>query len=277
MGNKVLVKDLIEIIEIKCYYEKGLESEKDQLPFLLPYQSERKPTVEEELNKYCIQIVHKIGSTPEELTVNMALQQKLSNDNRIDLIVRHRLLVSELKGIHTNCVQFRNTVTSSEAQNVNKTMDGLKEITLRDIKQKLNHVFEGYLMKITFIEDPFTGLAFIRNVLQDQNEDIQRCFIYNFKHVNNESIVEQTFGFGSELYLINPQLELASDGRPAIRIDDTNCLIESNSQPKVGHICRYCLQKNVRSRCARCQRAYYCSQSCQTKDWKLNEHKIICK
>ena len=140
-----------------------------------------------------------------------------------------------------------------------------------------DHIYEGFVMNITFIEDPTTGGASIVSVIQDENGETQRCFIYNFEHENNECIVEKTYGFGIKMQLINSYMRMAHDFKPTIRIDDPQCLIEMSGQSNNDNKCRYCLKDNAKSHCSRCERAYYCDKNCQTKDWKLYKHKLICR
>ena len=55
---------------------------------------------------------------------------------------------------------------------------------------------------------------------------------------NIKSILQHNYGFGTQMYLISPHLEMAFDGRPAVGIVDTNCLIEIRFESNVGHICK---------------------------------------
>jgi hypothetical protein len=45
-----------------------------------------------------------------------------------------------------------------------------------------DHIYEGFVLQITFIEDAITGSASIVGLIEDENGDIQRCSVNNFKH-----------------------------------------------------------------------------------------------
>lgn len=52
------------------------------------------------------------------------------------------------------------------------------------------------------------------------------------------------------------------------------CKEEEKAEKKAEDTCRVCKKENVKSKCAKCKKIYYCSRDCQIKDWK--EHKLVC-
>ena len=98
--------------QIKSYYEKGLESEKNQMSFFIPYKSVNK-TLTEIVFDVLDQRLDKTQSNPSELSVNKSSEENLSNDNRNDLIRKHKE-----QTFHSNCDQIIiNTITSSKPRN----------------------------------------------------------------------------------------------------------------------------------------------------------------
>jgi hypothetical protein len=63
-------------------------------------------------------------------------------------------------------------------------------------------------------------------------------------------------------------------GKPAIRVDDPNSIIFTGKIVK--DICRFCSQAESKFKCSKCVKAKYCSKECQTYDWKLLKHKLVC-
>ncbi len=98
-----------------------------------------------------------------------------------------------------------------------------------------DHIYEGIFLQITFIEDAITGGASIVGLIEDENWDIQRCSINNFKHQNNNSLVQKNFGFGHKMSLINSYMRMA---RVGIGIDDPNSLIKIGNESKIQNMCR---------------------------------------
>jgi hypothetical protein len=73
-------------------------------------------------------------------------------------------------------------VSALRKQKAPKSIIGLKPITLRDMDSTKDHIYEGFVLQITFIEDAITGSASIVGLIEDENGDIQRCSVNNFKH-----------------------------------------------------------------------------------------------
>ena len=67
---------------------------------------------------------------------------------------------------------------------------------------------------------------------------------------------------------------MANDGKPMIRISDPSSI--KSVDLKVEKMCRFCGNGNSKFNCSKCLKALYCSKECQTNDWKLLNHKLIC-
>jgi hypothetical protein len=278
-GKLNLSKELIS--EMKSYYEKGLEAEKIQLPFFLPYQSNNKSLLILTLKNFEIkpEYIDKKNSK-KKLTFNpiqiLERESRLTDPYRIQLIIEHREYLTQVRELRTDRDIVNTTTPALQKRKAPKSLLGLKPITLRDMDPTKDHVYEGFVMQITFIEDNIFNGSSIVNVIEDENGDTQRCFIYNFEHENNDSIAQQTFGFGFKMSLINPYMRMAYDRKPGIRIDDPKSLAKFGEVEKIVDMCHYCCKGNAKSVCSRCKRAQYCDKNCQTNDWKLYKHKLIC-
>ncbi len=277
-GKLNLSKELIS--EMKSYYEKGLEAEKIQLPFFLPYQSNNKSLLALTLKNFEIkpEYIDKKNSKKKS-TFNpikiLERESRLTDPHRIELIVEHREYLNQVRELKTDR-DIVNATPALQKQKAPKSLLRLKPITLRDMGPTEDYVYEGFFMQITFIEDAIFNGSSIVNVIEDENGDTQRCFIYNFEHENNDSIVQQTFGFGFKMSLINPYMRMAYDGKPGIRIDNPKSLVKFSEEEKIVDMCRYCCKGNAKMVCSRCKRAQYCDKNCQTNDWKLYKHKLTC-
>jgi hypothetical protein len=264
------------VTEFKSLYEKGLEAEKLQLPFFLPYESNIKSFLEYNLKFFeDRKSLKQQNSSESSFNQIETLDRKsqLTDPNRIEIIKAHRQISVKIFDFR---VGYKFSRSALKIQKASKSISGLKKITLRDMDPTKDHIYEGFVMQITFIEDSVTECSLILNVIEDQNGDTQRCFIFNFEHENNDSIVQQTYGFGHRMSLINPYMQIAYDSKPVIRIDDPKSLVKFGGEEKIDGMCRYCCKANAKKVCSRCKRSRYCDRICQTNDWKLYEHKLIC-
>ncbi len=149
----------------------------------------------------------------------------------------------------------------------------LKPILLTDMNPKKDHIYEGFAIKFTFIEDAITGKPSISQIAEDENGDAQRIFIYNFPQ-NDET--QNKVGFGCKVTIVNPYFRLAKDGFPMIRVDDISLMfLHSNTTNKKR--CRYCGNDgDLTVPCRQCKRSFYCSKPCLKKDSMELNHKDVC-
>ena len=84
------------------------------------------------------------------------------------------------------------------------------------------------------------------------------------------------YPIGATFLIMNPYIRMAADGKPMIRIDDPRSLVAVDNGEVDGKMCRYCGDMGAKFSCARCLSAVYCSKECQTDDWKLLDHKLVC-
>ncbi len=112
---------------------------------------------------------------------------------------------------------------------------------------------------------------------QDSVGDVVWIALYTDYDWMKDPLLQQKLGFGSKICIANPFFKIALDGRTMIRLEDDAALFIFKE--KDGKKCRFCTKFDVNGshkKCSRCQKAFYCSKECQTKDWKELKHKSIC-
>jgi hypothetical protein len=91
-------------------------------------------------------------------------------------------------------------------------------------------------------------------------------------------IKRNRYTIGSKMHIINPYLRIgANDRKPSVRVDDISSIVMQSESERILNMCRYCCEANASKACSKCRQALYCSKECQTMDWKLYKHKLICK
>ncbi len=149
----------------------------------------------------------------------------------------------------------------------------LKQIHFADMDPKKDHVYEGFAIKLTLIEDAITGRPSINQIAEDEHGDAQRIFIYNFPQ---NADTQNKIGFGCKVTVVNPYFRLARDGKPMIRVDDISLMfLHSNTTNKKR--CRYCGDEcELTVPCRHCKRSFYCSKVCLKNDTMELNHRDVC-
>lgn len=260
-GNKTIEEKIVK--EIKKYYELGLEAEKKQLPFFLPYESNSKRMLEVLLKPEKLLEKKELSSSTE--------QTKLKDPSRKEIILQHRQSINDFrKTIPKGFVSLPTTINPPKQQKLPVSLIGLKSAYINEIDFTKDHVLSGYVLEVTVIDIPLrTGMS-IMLVVEDKNNHVQRVALYNF----NENIASaEELGVGSKLSIINPYIRMAQDGKPLIRVDDPSSVILCG---KNVNMCAHCGNLSASSVCGGCNTTKYCSKECQARDWKEFQHKLIC-
>lgn len=266
--------------EKTMYYQKGLEAERQILPCLLPYQSKMKSLLDAMM---FFKPTDKNG--PSRTTAKTAEQKldqpvtsnklQLTNPARLQCVQRHRqTLKSSSELAHSKLHVVTMSIKPQKEQKITKHPDDFKEISLRDMNPYKDALYEKRFINLLISEDPMFGLyTAIHVVVRDDNGDCLNCSFYELDHSSEET--RRNLCFGSKITVTNPYYRLASDGSVALRVDDPKSVIYRASG-KDNPICRYCWKENPQHSCGDCKRAKYCSRTCQTADWKILKHKLIC-
>jgi TPR repeat protein len=253
-------------------YELGKEAEQIQLPCFLPYQTVGKAAVEHIINKERPSIV---GSIPSD---NRRL--RLTNPRRIEIIKSHRrwaITMSQTKN-NSKYTKINTTIKPRLKQQSAKTLVGLKSISLKEMNPTKDHIYNGYVLSLTVTEETYSWTPSIHLVVEDDNLDCEQMCIYGFPPSDGKYLIQEVFKIGTKMHVINPYLRIgAYDMKPMIRVDDFSSIIMQNESENVINMCRCCGLPNALHACSRCEKARYCSKECQTMDWKLYAHKLICK
>lgn len=257
---------------VKKLYAKGQQAEKLQLPCFLPYQSLNivylKPMIE-------MEFFQNIKPVPDNNR-----KRRLIDPHRVEVIQKHRLWEgTTLQEKYNRCRAVINTTLKPRiTQQTSKSLIGLKPITLREIDPTKDQVYNGYVLLVTIIEKAYSWVPSIHLVIEDENFDCERMFVYNFAEEQGEYLVSKLYTIGSKMHIINPYLRIgAGDMKPTIRVDEISSIVMQSESERILNMCRYCCQANASKCCGKCYQARYCSKECQTMDWKLYKHKLICK
>jgi hypothetical protein len=171
-----------------------------------------------------------------------------------------------------------NTREPRVKQETAKSLIGLKPISLREINPTKDHVYTGYVLSVTIMEEAYSWTPSIHLVIEDENLDCEQMCIYGFPEGQGEYLTSKVYTIGSKMNIINPYLRIgANDMNPLIRIDDFSSIIMQNESERVINMCRCCGEPNAPHVCSKCKQARYCTKECQIMDWQLYKHKLICK
>ncbi|CAF1182880.1 unnamed protein product [Adineta steineri] len=170
------------------------------------------------------------------------------------------------------------TVKPRVKQQSDKLLIGLKPITLREMNSRKDHVYTGCVLSVTIIEETLSWIPSIYLVIEDENFDCERMLIYGISKEEGEYLISNLYTVGKKIHIINPYLRIgANDMKPSIRVDDISSIVMQSKSEWILNICRYCCEAGASKFCGKCKQANYCSKECQTMDWKLYNHKLICK
>ena len=257
---------------VKNVYKQGEEAEKLQLPWFLPYESKSKTLLTPVMDPNTFLTTEPAPSNDKQL--------RLTNPHRIEIIRKHREWESKSLQIKSNAdsVLISSTQQPRTKQHIAKSLLGLKSISLREMNPTVDRVYDGHVLSVTIIEEACSWHPSIHLVVEDEHLDCERMFIYGFPDEQGEYLTGKVFGIGSRMNIINPYLRLgASDMKASIRIDDFSSIIMQGESERVVSMCQCCGQPNASHVCARCKRARYCTKECQVMDWKLYQHRLVCK
>ncbi|CAF1935274.1 unnamed protein product [Rotaria magnacalcarata] len=256
------------------YYDKGIEAEKKQLPFFLPYESNNKLFISK-LISLKPKNIDRLPLT-EPVIDTQKPKSRLTDPRRTDMIYSHRESFVRNRKIFSGKNIITHTVKPRLHQNSPASFIGLKGITLREMNPLKDHVYQGFVLSgIIFEQSPIVEPS-IWLLIEDENGDLERLFIYNTPPSEGWQLIKHTYTYGAKLSILNPYMRMTADQKPAIRIDDVSSIILHGDTHNVKDMCRCCGQANASRVCGKCKSAHYCSKECQTLDWKQYGHKLIC-
>ena len=229
------------------------------------------------------QVENETQQTQTPLTDEMKQRNSLAKDTRRNSIFKehrqqYKLMMSVLGPNNSSL----NIVTLSEPaakpqSKTNKMLNDLKPLYLSGLDFTRERFVKGFKLALTIMEYPIVGPASSATafVVQDDMGYIERLVVYSFTDTQKKQIRDgKMFGVGSRIILIEPYVKIASDGKSAIRIDESNKIFDLNEI--VNDMCRFCGKKDAQFKCAKCSKAKYCCKECQHDDWKILSHKFVC-
>ncbi|CAF4113214.1 unnamed protein product [Rotaria sordida] len=201
---------------------------------------------------------------------------RLRDSHRIEVISKHREWESHRNNLDHSVISGAHKPRVK--QQTPKSLIGLKSITLREMNPTRDHIYSGYVLSATIIDAAHAWTPSIHLVIEDENLDCEQMCIYGFPEEQGEYLTSKVYTIGSKMNIINPYLRIgASDMKPFIRIDDFSSILVQSESERVINMCRCCGEPNAPYACSKCKQARYCSKECQTMDWQLYKHKLICK
>ncbi|CAF1072800.1 unnamed protein product [Adineta steineri] len=253
-------------------YRMGEEAEKLQLPCFLPYDPSIKTPIKLQIDLICS---FKIKLS----TLGIDNKARLKDPARIEVIVEQRQWQNQLLKAKNKpgLISIPFTYQARVSQRIAKSLAGLKSITFRDMDPVKDHVYEQYVLSVTIIGEAYSWAPSIQLMIEDERLDYKKLCIYGFPKDQGEYLIKKVFRIGSKMNVINPYLRIgASDGKPVIRIDEFSSIMMQSESEYVVNMCRCCGAASAPYICSNCKQARYCTNECQTMDWQLYKHKLIC-
>ncbi|CAF0807073.1 unnamed protein product [Didymodactylos carnosus] len=259
---------------VKKAFEEGEKAEKIQLPCFPPYEFNIKKLLQYFLNKQ-----HPLSAAAAAPPLNNR-KSRLIDSKRIEIIQKHREVQAMILYTMDNSKFPLQCFTRKPRlkQQTTKLLIGLKSITLREMNPTKDHIYTGYVLSVTIIEQAYSWTPSINLVIEDENLDCERMCVYGFLESQGEYFTNDVFTIGSKMNILSPYLRVAAnDMKPVVRVDDFLSIIMQNESEQVIDMCRCCGESNSAHVCGRCKEARYCTKECQTTDWKIYGHKLICR
>ncbi|CAM4982291.1 unnamed protein product, partial [Rotaria socialis] len=264
-------QDIID--NVKKIYQQGEEAEKQQLPYFLPYESNIKTLIKQMLDE-------KSSLNIESPTPVINNKSRLRNPNRIAVILEHRKWQSTF--LQASDSSFRHVAYTTRKprvpQRTAKSLIGLKPITIREMNPINDHVYEGYVLSVTIIGEAYSWKPSIHLVIEDEHLDCIKICVYGCPEDQGEYFTTKVFRIGSKMNIINPYLRIPPrDQIPVVRVDEFSSIMMQSESEYIVNMCRCCGEANALHVCSKCKQACYCTKECQSIDWELYQHKLICK
>lgn len=252
--------------EGEFYNRIGMEAESNMLPCFLPYRSDTKVYV---------------------ASLNETQDDKVK-PGRLSTVLNHRRELKKMSQINrtgdASHATFGNTLQLSTRP------DNFEEMTLQNMKPNEDMTYDHCFINLTICEDPIIDLLqSVRSVVvRDKNDDYMKCSLYNVDR--HDQTVRENFIYGSKITIVNPHYHLPSDCSTSdpvpssssasndvgfLKVDDPKLIIYRENG-KDNLICRFCWRYYPELVCSKCKRSRYCCKECQTSDWTILKHKLIC-
>ena len=254
--------------------------EKFQLPCYMPYESRTKNVVEMSFKSVDLCKTGDIQPNPTSQCSRRKNSTHLLDPRRIELFKRHRQFLSsrQILTYDRSFLYLTHTNLPHTLQTKPKKLTHLKPITLKEMDPTKNHLYDGCVLSLTIIEETLVFEPSILLLVEDDNLDIQRLFIYGFHPNDGLHLIKEVFRIGKKMDVLNPSIKIGTtDLKPGIRVDDFQSIIMQDDTEQAMQMCRCCGEGNAMYRCSKCKTAFYCSKECQFIDWKHYRHKWICK
>lgn len=250
------------------YFQLGLEFENNLLPFFKPYDFPPKTLLEQVLRllfpeKFSTLTPKKSVPTTTKTTSN------LDNPRRIKVRVAYRQAFQSGAPPKAGLTYLKTTAQGFHTQVAPKKLAGLKEIVLNKMDFTADKVYDGYCLTGTLIEPISTYTARHSIIEDEEGQIIQIAFYDEIGFIDQKMLV-----VGQVVTIMNPYMRQSKSGTTQIRVDDPKSVIFGDRKSICWGCCKSTDLKLMA--CSSCKKAQYCSKECQTADWKLYQHKLVC-
>ncbi|KAJ3252955.1 hypothetical protein HK103_001054 [Boothiomyces macroporosus] len=264
IGMTLLVYNDKDTVKARQYYNMGLEAEKSQFPFYLPYESRSKEMLIRALDKPNSSSFSKSSSSKEEY---------LSDPLRTEMIVNCRQKISAKVEWQIKIGNSFQHITWKPPKTQTLQPETFVPISLEDMDPTMDRIYDGKFINVTIFERAVSYLPSISLLILDSDYSMQRMYIYGHPREVGLDLVTKAYLPGRKMTIFNPYFRLCNDGKPAIRVDDPSNIVLR----EISNICAACGMTEANKKCSKCDYAVYCSKECQIFDWKVYKHKLMCQ
>lgn len=264
-------KDKAIAEQVKLYYIKGLESQRDQLSIPFENEANAKFMVEFYLKK--IYPEHELKPKPQKTTNEGEVGL---DTGRVFVLKNNANFCKQLFSLGDDKPSFDVSFDTGTAKLSGKSLIGLKEITLGEMDASKDKVATGFVLSVTCVGYICYGsIPSVDFLVQDTNKQVERISVYNISKGFGD--IKEKFAFGTKYLILNPYYKLgAADGIPTLRCDSPSShLIEDGFD---DNLCAVCGEVgNAKILCPGCKRFRFCSERCQNYCQTELHHKKLCK
>ncbi|KAI1699557.1 sel1 repeat domain-containing protein [Ditylenchus destructor] len=267
-------------------YEEGVTAEKWQLSCFLPYTYSGKSPLEKmySITKMDIEKYSDEAESSKQSAIGFENKDHhkhasiFIDPRRRTLLTKHREDFVKMRRINRLPSTVTMTVANMQHSPTAPSLVSLKKITLSEMDTSKENVYNGYVLEVKVIDWPIV-LEAVYMIVEDEKGEVERLAIYNWPdsgRIKKELL--RTFRPNRTLSIINPFMRLPLDHYSQGSI----IRVKNPAYVMLGEIpladsCHCCGKDCNTMKCRKCLVARYCSKECKKHDYKIFQHKVVCK